>query len=96
MTINGNVGKQEINTEPPESLNIELGHGDKLITDIYDDKNGVWAGISISHGKCPVGEFIDTGADRVLDLSPVVTITTASPKSLDVLIAACERAKKHL
>ena len=79
-----------------ETLNIELGNGDKLVTDIWDDKNGEWAGIAISDGEAEVGEFIDTGADRVGELKPHVTIVTTNPKSLDVIIAACERAKTKL
>ena len=79
-----------------ETLEIELGHGDKLVTDIYDDKNREWSGIAISNGDCPVGEFIATGADRVAELEPLVTIITANTASLDVIIAACERAKEKL
>ena len=77
-------------------LEIKLGNGDKLVTDIYDDINGEWAGIAISDGTTPVGDFAETGADRVSDLEPELTITTSNPLSLDVIIQACERAKKHL
>ncbi|MGY8872167.1 MAG: hypothetical protein ACKVJE_17145 [Pseudomonadales bacterium] len=77
-------------------LQIELGHGDKLVTDIYDDANGNWAGIAISEGSTPVGEFAETGVDRVNELDPEITIITSNPASLDVIIQACERAKKHL
>lgn len=77
-------------------LEIELGHGDKLVTDIYDDINGEWAGIAISDGNCPVGEFAKIDAERVGDLNPDLIITTKNPKSLDVIIDACERAKTRL
>ncbi|MCG7932119.1 MAG: hypothetical protein N0E44_18975 [Candidatus Thiodiazotropha lotti] len=71
---------------------IELGHGDKLVTDICDPA-GEWAGITISDGKCIVGETIETGAECVSDLNPELVIVTSNPKSLDVIIEACERAK---
>lgn len=77
-------------------LEIELGHGDKLVSDIYDEKNGKWAGIAMCDGNCPVGEFINTGAKMVADLNPHVVIRTANPDSLDVIIQACERAKEKL
>ena len=77
-------------------LEVELGHGDKLVTDIYDDKCGDWAGIAISNGECPIGEIIDTGADRVAELEPLLTIISANPASMDVIIAACQRAKEKL
>jgi hypothetical protein len=76
-------------------LQIELGHGDKLITDIYDE-DGEWAGFAISDGHCSIGDIAETGADRVADLEPIVTIITHNPKSLDVIIQACERAIKSL
>jgi hypothetical protein len=79
----------------PPTLEIELGHGDKIVTDIYDPE-GQWAGIAISNGDCPVGEFIETGAKTVGDLEPLLTITTANPKSLKVVIQACERAIEKL
>lgn len=74
---------------------IQLGHGDKLVTDTHntDEK---WAGFCISDGKCPVGETIDTGCKIDSELNPEIRIITKVPKSLDMIIAACERAKSHL
>ncbi len=77
-------------------LQIELGNSDKIITDIYDDKNSEWAGIAISDGECPIGEIAELDADRVADLDPHVTIVTSNAKSLDVVIEACQRAKARL
>ena len=76
-----------------EPIEIELGHGDKLVSDIYDDKNGEWSGIAISDGNTPVGEFSDEVFNSVADLNAHLIIRTKNPKSLDVIIAACERAK---
>lgn len=73
-------------------MEIELGHGKHLVTDIFDP-DGEWAGIAISEGECPVGEFAETDAETVADLNPLVIIKTENPASLDVIIAACERAK---
>ena len=78
-------------------LEIELGNGDKLISDIYAN-NGEWVGISISDAVSPtaVGEDVITDAKTVEGLKPNVTIKTSNPASLDVLIWACERAKNRL
>jgi len=76
-------------------MNIELGNGDKLVTDIFAP-DGEWCGIAISEGDCPVGEFADIEAETVGELEPLLTITTKDPKSLDVIIAACERAKAQV
>lgn len=78
------------------TLELHLGAGDKLVSDVYDDVNGEWSGIAISDGDCPVGEFINTGAKMLDDLDPLLVIKTSNPKSLDVVIAACERAKARL
>ncbi len=77
-------------------MQIELGCGNKIVTDIYDDTNGEWAGIAISSHHANVGEVVDTGADRVAELNPMLTIITGNPLSLDVIIFACKRAKKKL
>jgi len=74
-------------------LNIILGYGDKLVSNIHDDENGEWVGIAISDGDCPVGDFADIEAKTVNELKPLVVIKTANMASLDVIIAACERAK---
>ena len=73
-----------------DTLNIELGFGDKIITDIYDDIEHEWAGIAISNGKC------ETGAKTVEELNPILTIKSGDTKSIDVLIAALERAKTKI
>jgi len=77
-------------------IEIELGYADKIISDIYDDIDNKWAGIAISDGECPVGETINTGAKMIDDLNPLIVIKTANIKSLDVIIAACNRAKERL
>lgn len=74
-------------------LDILLGQGDKIITDIHGDG---WSGIAVSAGEAEIGEFIDTGAKKVGDLDPLVTIVADNLKSLNVIIEACERAKEHL
>jgi hypothetical protein len=77
-------------------MQIELGLGNKIVTDIYDDTNGEWAGIAISNHPANVGEVVDTGANTVAELNPILTIVTGNPLSLDVIISACKRAKKKL
>jgi hypothetical protein len=76
-------------------MQIELGHGDKLVTDTHNFEEG-WAGFCISDGDCAVGETIDMRVETDLELKPELRIITKNPKSLDVIIAACERAKKYL
>ncbi len=74
-------------------LDIMLGQGDTIITDIVGDG---WSGIAVSDGEAEIGEVIDTGAKKVEDLNPIVTIVADNIKSLNVIISACERAKDHL
>lgn len=76
---------------------IRLGDGRHRVTHIYD-KDGSWAGIAISLGESHllVGEECEPNCDTVRGLNPLVTITTDNPKSLEVVIGACVRAKKSL
>ncbi len=77
-------------------IEIELGNGDKIVSDIYDDVNGDWSGIAISDGDCEVGEYFNTDAKTVDELNPIIVIRTRNVKSLDVIIQSCERAKSRL
>ena len=70
---------------------IELGNGDKLVTDISYPDLGM-AGISISDGDTPIGEFADTNAKVVEDLNPELLIISSSKESLYVVIESCKRA----
>ena len=79
----------------PNLFDIELGNGDKIISDLYNEKAG-WGGFCISNGKCSVGEIIETGAETDNDLEAFLRIRTTNPESLDVIIAACERAKARM
>ncbi len=74
---------------------IELGYGDKLVTDIHNLEEK-WAGFCISDGVCPVGETIDTGCKEDYELDPEIRIITKNPKSLDAIIKSCIRAKLKL
>lgn len=74
-------------------LEIILGYGDKIVSNIHDDESGEWVGIAISDGDCPVGEFTEIEAKTVNELNPLMVIKTANMASLDVIISACERAK---
>jgi len=86
---------------PPESAlldvieTIELGHGDKIVTDIHNKDEG-WAGFAISDGECEVGEAFETDAKTDIEMGAKFRIITKNPKSLDVIIAACERAKSYI
>lgn len=80
-----------------ETIQIELGNGDKIISDIFDPDNHEWAGIAISEGNCPVGEVADLpDIKTVSDLNPIITIVTSNINSINVIIEACNRAKKHI
>lgn len=74
---------------------IELGHGDTLITDIFNKDEG-WAGICLSDGRCEVGEFADTDAKTDEELGAYLRIITSNQRSLEVIIEACKRAITHL
>ena len=76
-------------------MEIELGKGDIAVSDFFDE-NGEWAGIAFSEFKCDVGEVVDTGAVSVRDLKPLATIFSRNPKSLDMIIDACQRAKSKI
>ena len=81
-------------------LNLQLGTGDKLISDIYDPE-GQWAGVMIRQGisTLQVGQdFNDPDGTLVKEVEDdiLVAIRTSNPDSLDVLIGACERAKAKL
>ncbi len=73
---------------------IELGFGNKIISDIHNHEEG-WAGFCVSHGNCPVGEEIYAGKTDI-ELGAFLRIRTSNPDSLDVIIEACERAKSSL
>ena len=75
------------------SEEIILGQGNTIVSDIFAD-DGSWIGIAFSEFKCAVGETVDTGAVTVEDLDPLVTIKADHPMSLDMVIAACQRAKE--
>jgi len=66
---------------------IELGNGDKIVTDIYNSKEK-WAGFCISDYDSKLCEVINADNDFKLIASNV--------QSLDSVIAACERAKIQL
>ncbi len=73
-------------------LTIELGNGDTVITDILGPE-AKWAGVCFTRHECPVGTYVDMGADTDIEMGAFFRIVATDPKSLDVLIAACERAK---
>ncbi len=75
-------------------IEVELGKGDKLVSDIHNKEEG-WGGIVIHYGSAEVGEIVDTGAEIDEELDVICRIITGNPKSLDVIIAACERAKTY-
>ncbi|OED34088.1 hypothetical protein AB832_08275 [Flavobacteriaceae bacterium (ex Bugula neritina AB1)] len=66
---------------------IELGNGDKVVTDIHNSKQK-WAGFCISDYDSKLCEVINADNDFKL----IATNT----QSLDSIIAACERAKIQL
>lgn len=77
-----------------QPVEVVLGHGDKLVRDVSNSDDG-WAGFCISHGECQVGHKIKAG-ETDNDLGAFLRIRTHNPDSLDVIIAACERAKMKL
>tara|TARA_R110000850_G_C9996087_1_gene467936 strand:- start:1575 stop:1850 length:276 start_codon:yes stop_codon:yes gene_type:complete len=78
-----------------ETLLIELGDGAKRISDFYDPERGEWAGFIVSDNpkKSEVGEIVSPEVKFVSELDPQLIVVPSNPESLDVIIAACERAK---
>ena len=73
-------------------LDIELGKGNTIVSDVHN-VDGKWAGICISYGEARTGELVELEGDTDEEIGAVLRIRSTNPKSLDVVIAACERAK---
>ena len=76
-------------------ITIELGNADHVITDVLLEDEGL-AGIAFTLQQCPIGEEFETEAKTDIEMHSYLRIISSKPESLDVIIAACERAKARL
>ena len=77
-------------------LTLELGKGDIIISDIREkDTDAEWHGICFTRRES--GEIGDIApgmeGKTTTEVGAFLRVTATNPKSLDVLIEACERAK---
>lgn len=78
---------------------IMLGDGKHIISAVMQRPPGIgseWAGFCVTRQDCPVGEKFETNAEYDTDLGAFLRIVSTNPVSLDMIIKACEHAKKEL
>jgi hypothetical protein len=75
-------------------ITIELGHGDHIITDVLLPDGS--AGIAFTVQDCEIGKVFNTDVKTDIDMHSYFRIVSSESASLDVIIAACERAKERM
>jgi len=82
------------------SKDIELGSGDKTVSDIYNIEEG-WVGFCIAEhigDKLAIGENVPLPANSKTDndINAFLRIRTTNSAALDVIIETCIKAKARL
>ncbi len=83
----------------PSLQEIMFGDGKHIISTVMQRPPGIgseWAGFCVTKQDCSVGEKFETNAEYDTDLGAFLRIVSTNPVSLDMIIKACEHAKKEL
>jgi hypothetical protein len=75
-------------------ITIELGNSDHTITDVLFPDGS--AGIAFTIQDCEIGKEFNSDAKTDIDMHSYFRIVSSESASLDVIIAACERAKERM